>query len=292
MNIPRIPQLSVSQHWLKPVEPHGDYRAFRPALLVECGFKFHNLRAHIKHTEDHRFSAWFPKGDGAADWDAPPAVMGEDAEIWNGPPLPIPYQTDDFLITPEIVQAHVDRLVESRSRTAKLHLFFNRHFQEYSEPREERTAFVARLSERAAEIIEDDLAELIARVNLKLAQVREAHERRGRARHLPATKLNEVVTLRRHELFSSQSRLETLFTSGERLVVSDYDKERTDTLNDLDMRELRQSLEQIEDDAKRQLNELCTLGMQKAAECDAYEIGLQPQQIKITRQCVLWIAVS
>lgn len=291
MTIQSSPKIQIPQYWLKSDADASEFSRYRPAIFVECSFKFHNLRAHIKHTDDRNFYTWVPRGEGSPDWDIDPVGKVEEGGIWNGPQHELPHTTDGFILTSEAFESHVESLINELSRTEKLKLWFNRNFDEFSNPGETRQSFIERLSDRAAGSIEDELAQLISHVNLKLAQVRQSEERKGRKLQLPEAKLNAIVTARRNELLTSQGRLENLFQSGERLVVSDDDKIQSFAALDPENRELHETLEQIEQETRRKLNDLCTGCIQQVSECDEYVIGLQPQQIRVTRSGVLWVPV-
>jgi hypothetical protein len=292
MNIQSSPKLSIPQYWLKSDSDASDFTAYRPAFFVECSFKFHNLRAHIKHTEDRRYITWVPRGEGSPNWDHNPVPTIEDGGIWTGPQFEIPHLQEGFELGQTLFESHLESLVEDLSRTEKLRLWFNQNFDEFSNPGETRQKFIERLSDRAAGSIEDDLAQLISHVNLKLAQVRQSEERKGRKLQLPEAKLNSVITGRRNELLTSQGRLEHLFQSGERLVVTDDDKIESFAALDPENRELHETLERIEQETRRKLNDLCTGCIQQVSECDEFVIGLQPQQIKVTRSGILWVPVK
>lgn len=291
MNIQSSPKLSIPQYWLKSDSDASDFTGYRPAFFVECSFKFHNLRAHIKHTEDRRYITWVPRGEGSPNWDHNPVSTIEDGGIWTGPQFEIPHLQEGFELGQTLFESHLESLVEDLSRTEKLRLWFNQNFDEFSNPGETRQKFIERLSDRAAGSIEDELAQLISHVNLKLAQVRQSEERKGRKLQLPEAKLNSVITGRRNELLTSQGRLEHLFQSGERLVVTDDDKIESFAALDPENRELHETLERIEQETRRKLNDLCTGCIQQVSECDEFVIGLQPQQIKVTRSGILWIPV-
>lgn len=291
MTIQSSPKLSLPQYWLKSEAEASDFKGYRPALFLECSLKFHNLRAHIKHTEDRRYITWVPRGGGSPDWDIDPVGVIEDGGIWTGPQFEIPHLQEGFDLGQTNFEANIENLIEHLSRKEKLKLWFNGNFDEFSNPGESRQKFIERLSDRAASTIEDDLAQLISHVNLKLAQVRQSEERKGRKLQLPEAKLNSVITGRRNELLTSQGRLENLFQSGERLVVIDDDKLESFAALDPENRELHETLERIEEETRRKLNDLCTGCIQQVSECDEFVIGLQPQQIRTTRSGILWVPV-
>ncbi|MCS7078713.1 MAG: hypothetical protein NZ585_01505 [Chloracidobacterium sp.] len=284
------PTLNVPQYWLAPVPDTAD--GYRPAWLVECSLKFHSLRARLKHTEERRFLAWVPRGEGSPDWEHPPldpSGLTED-RLWKSPPRELPYQLHGCLLDDAALSGHVEELVDWLARREKLRLWFNRQFDAFSEVGETRESFIRRLAESAADTIEDELTALTARVNLKLLQVQAAAERKGLARNLPEAKLNEIVNNRRQEFFSSVNRLEALFSSGERLVVTAEDNQPlSQVVSDPDLHE---TLLHIEADVRRQLNALCTRCLEAASACDSFEVGLQPSQITIPRKGVLWLPES
>ncbi|MFQ3582825.1 MAG: hypothetical protein SNJ67_00115 [Chloracidobacterium sp.] len=281
------PTLDVPQYWLAPVPDTSS--GYRPAWFVECSLKFHSLRARIKHTDERRFLAWAARGEGPPDWESPPLDPSglTDAQLWKSPPRDLPHRTQDYLLGAAVLTHHVEELVNWLSRREKLRLWFNQNFDAFSDVGESRESFVNRLAESAAESIEDELAALTARVNLKLLQVQAAAERKGLGQNLPEAKLNEILTDRRQEFFSSITRLEALFSSGERLIVAaDDNQPLSGVISDPDLHE---TLLHIEADVRRQLNALCTRCLESAAACDAFEIGLQPSQITVLRKGVLWL---
>ncbi|OYT73864.1 MAG: hypothetical protein CFK52_00455 [Chloracidobacterium sp. CP2_5A] len=277
----------MSQYWLAPVPEAAS--AYRPAWLVECSLKFHSLRARIKHTDERRFLAWAPRGEGSPDWEAPPLDPAglTDAQLWKSPPRELPHRLQGYLLDEGALSRHADELVAWLSRREKLRLWFNKQFDAFSEVGETRESFVGRLAESAADAIEDELAALTARVNLKLLQVQAAAERKGLGKHLPEAKLNEILNDRRQEFFSSITRLESLFSSGERLIVAAEDNQPlSQAVSDPDLHE---TLLHIEMDVRRQLNDLCTRCLEAASACDPFEVGLQPGQIVLLRKFVLWL---
>ncbi len=282
-----LPNLSVPQYWLAPVPDTA--KGYRPAWFVECGLKFHSLRARLKHTEERRFLAWVPHGEGCPDWDHPPvdpATLTEE-QLWKFPPRELPHRCQGYLLEDTALHSHIDELVQGLSRRERLQLWLNQKFDAFSEVGETRENFIRRLAELAADTIEDELTALTARVNLKLLQVQSAAERKGLSKNLPEAKLNEILNNRRQEFFSSINRLEALFSSGERLIVTAEDNQPLNqVVSDPDLHE---TLLQIEADVRRQLNALCTRCLEAASACDAFEIGLQPSQIKILRKGILWL---
>ncbi len=281
------PMLDVPQYWLADVPDTA--QAYRPAWFAECSLKFHSLRARLKHTDERLFLAWVPRGEGEPDWDAPPREPStvQVNQLWKSPPRDLPHWQQGYLLTQTALTRHVEELVLRLSRREKLRLWFNRQFDAFSEVGESRESFVQRLAESAAETIEDDLAALTARVNLKLLQVQAAAERKGLGQNLPEAKLNEILTERRQEFFSSITRLEALFSSGERLIVAADDNQPLNSVvSDPDLHE---TLLHIEADVRRQLNALCTRCLEAATACDPFEIGLQPGQITILRKGLLWL---
>ncbi|MGQ9897076.1 MAG: hypothetical protein ACUVR8_05925 [Acidobacteriota bacterium] len=282
------PTLDVPQYWLAEIPDEA--QAYRPAWLVECGLKFHSLRARLKHTDERLFLAWVPQGEGEPDWDVPPCNLSTLCvnHLWKSPPRDLPYRQQGYLLTQAALARHAEQLVLQLSRREKLRLWFNQPFDTFSKVGEKREDFVKRLAELAAKAIEDELAALTARVNLKLLQVQTAAERKGLKQSLPEAKLNEILTERRQEFFSSITRLEALFSSGERLIVAVEDSQPlSNVVSDPDLHE---TLLHIEADVRRQLNAICTRCLETAAACDLFEIGLQqPNQITILRKCLLWL---
>ncbi len=281
------PSLSVPQYWLAPVpDAAGGYR---PAWLIECRLKFHSLRARLKHADERRFLAWVPRGEGSPDWEAPPLDPAglTDAQLWKAPPRELPHRLQGYLLDDDALARHADELAAWLARREKLRLWFNKQFDAFSEVGEARESFIGRLAESAADAIEGELAALTARVNLKLLQVQAAAERKGLGKTLPEAKLNEILNDRRQEFFSSATRLEALFSSSERLIVTAEDNQPlTRVIGDPDLRE---TLLHIEMDVRRQLNDLCTRCLEAASACDPFEVGLQPSQIAILRKGVLWL---
>jgi hypothetical protein len=282
-----LPKLDVPQYWLAPV-PDGAW-AYRPAWLVECSLKFHSLRARLKHTEERLFLAWVPRGEGDPDWDTPPRdpFSVEVSQLWKAPPRDLPHRQQGYMLSQAALTRHIEELISQLSRREKLRLWFNQQFDAFSEVGESRENFIKRVAELAAETIGDELAALAARVNLRLLQVQSAAERKGLEQNLPEAKLNEILIERRQEFFSSITRLEALFSSGERLLVAANDNQPLNSVvTDPDLHE---TLLHIEADVRRQLNVLCKRCLEAAAACDLYEIGLQPNQIGVLRKGVLWL---
>ncbi|MBX7222126.1 MAG: hypothetical protein K1Y36_19395 [Blastocatellia bacterium] len=289
------PKLPLEQHWLCPPAADSDqptYTHYRPALLVECQLKFHHLRAQFKHTAERRYTAWYPKGYALPNWDNPAIDLNSSLHLAFGPTLNLSHLTNDYQFTKPFFDECREELLSRLVRAEKLTIYHNTNFNKFSEVDETRDAFIARLAETASESIEDDLNKLVRRVNLKLSQVRETQERRGQQLDIPETYLNSILLERKHELFASQSRLEALFSSSERLLVTSSDGIPSLQIEDPEYHELQETLQRIEDETKRELNDLCTQCIQRASECDAFHIGLQPNQITILRQGVLWVPIQ
>ncbi|HMW02318.1 MAG TPA: hypothetical protein PLL06_15020 [Acidobacteriota bacterium] len=287
------PQLNIGQHWLCP-EPTttATFTHYRPAVFLECQLRFHHLRAHIKHTAEKRYTAWYPRGQASVDWDIPALGDTEVLNIAMGPPHHLPHKTENFDFSDQNFREFIEEKLNKLVRTARLKVFHNAHFDVFSEPDETRDHFITRLAEKAPDSIENDLNNLIRRVNMKISQVRETQERRGRKLEIPEMFINDILMERRHELFASQYRLEALFSSGEKLLVTSSDGIASFPINDPEYIEMMETLQLIEDETKRELNELCTRCIQKVSECDLFEIGLQRNQIHILRKGVLWVPTA
>src|SRR5262249_21196978 len=159
----------------------------------------------------------------------------------------------------------------------------------YSSPDEDREEFLSRVSEAGLSDLEPELKELMRRFEMKLEQVRESEERKGRKTQLPKPDLLKSIE-KRSELHTSKSRLTEMFLSSAKHmlkptrqnVATGFSLENTNF-------ELHETLCRIEQEAREAVNDLCDRFLEKTAQCDDFEIGLQRNNIQVLRRAVLWL---
>jgi hypothetical protein len=279
----------VPELWLESrSKPRGSTNiAYRPAALVECVVNFRSLRAGLNHSEDRSFAAWVPEGQMAIDWDTP-AVSLDAARIGMHPEPGIAYLDGDFQLTREAFTQYQDELMDWFVRNEKLRVFYNPVFGLYSSPGDPLEDFLSLIAEAALRRVEPELKHLRRRFELQLEQIREAQARRGqRAEGLGLDRL-ELTNL---HLFESENRLASIFSTLAGTVFGTTEPRRQEEFEQCDS-ELRDDLGRVEREASEALRALYDEYLTLANEYDVFEIGLQPDNVQMTRLGLLWVPVA
>jgi hypothetical protein len=280
----------ISQLWLAN-PPTTDASVYQPTVLIECKLNFRSLRASYHHSEERSYSAWYPEGEIPVDWDRPAIKLPPTTKFINVAPVDLPYKQGNFYFTTERLMEMEEDLLSRLLRTEKLCLLYNPIFKIYSTPNEQRDDFLSRVSETALMEMEPELRELMRRFELKLEQVRESEERKGRKEPLPEPDLLKLIE-KRSELITSKSRLTSMFLNTAKTALRSNRSTDVATMPmDMPNRELHETLYHIEQEACDAVNSLCEEFLERSQQCDKFEIGLQHQNVQVLRRAILWLAV-
>jgi hypothetical protein len=119
-----------------------------------------------------------------------------------------------------------------------------------------------------------------------MEQVREANTRRGRrAENLT---LEDIISNNLH-FFESENRLAGMFSTLAGTVFGATEPRPQSEEFQWEEAELRDDLNRVEQEASEALRALYGEYLTLANEHDIFEIGLQPDNIQITRRALLWI---
>jgi hypothetical protein len=133
------------------------------------------------------------------------------------------------------------------------------------------------------------LKSLRNRFELQLEQVREAQSAKGfRSESL---NLDSFISHKLH-FFESENRLADMFSTLAGAVFGTTEaRAHTDDFP-LEEAELHEDLGRIEQEASEALKALYAEYLTLANEYDIFEIGLQPDNIQVSRQMLLWVPTS
>jgi hypothetical protein len=279
------------QYWLTDSGngSSANAKAYHPAVLVECKLTFRSLRASFHHNEERNYTAWYPESDLPVDWDRPAIQLPPGVKLASAAPTQLPTKPGNYKFTTERISEMEDELVDRLMRTEKLRLLYNPTFKIYSTPDEEKDKFLSRVSEKGLSDLEPELRELMRRFELKFEQVREAEERKGRKEPLPEPDLLKMIE-QRSELLTSKARLTSMFLNSAKTLLkpSRVNEASAISLENTNL-ELHETLSRIEQEARDAVATLCDEFLERAAQCDSFEIGLQRQNIQVLRRALLWV---
>ena len=281
----------VIELWLRPRgEAAGEHAlGYRPAMLVECSVNFRSLRAGLNHSEERSYTAWLPEGDMAIDWDKPAATVSHGSQLAVLPDRNIHHKAGNYLTTKADLEQYEAELNDKLSRSERLRLFFNPVFGLFSAPGDALEEFLSRVAEAALGRVEPEMRRLRGKFELQLEQVREAHTRKG----LQADNLSlEDIISRNLHFFESENRLAGMFSTLAGSVFGTTEPRSETEEFQWQEAELRDDLNRVEQEASEALRELYGEYLTLANEHDTFEIGLQPDNIQITRRALLWVPVA
>lgn len=267
---------------------------YNPAVLIECKLTFRSLRASYHHSEERNYTAWYPEGDLPVDWDRPAIDLKPGTKFSTIATTELPHKQGHYLFTPERLAEMEEDLISRLLRTEKLRLLHNPAFRIYSTPEETQEEFISRVSERALIELEPELKELMRRFEMKLEQVREAEERKGRKDPLPEPDLLKMIE-KNSELLTSKARLTDMFLRSAKMVIKTNRRFQAEASHvgavslENTNNELHETLCHIEQEASAAVNSLCEEFLEKTSQCDSFEIGLQHQNIQVLRTALLWV---
>jgi len=278
----------VNEFWLRAGDAGltADRLGYRPAVLVECAINYRSLRAGLNHSEEHNYTAWLPESEMAIDWDVSAADGFDPAQLTIFPDSRIGYRRGNYQATRADFEQYEAELIDKLARTRRLRIFFNPVFGLFSAPGDALEDFLALVAEAALARVEPELKRLRNKFEMQLEQVREAQSAKGA--HTEELSLESFISHKLH-LFESESRLADMFstlagavfgTTGGKPSTAEYHWEEA---------ELREDLQRIEQEASEALRTLYSEYLALANEYDFFEIGLQPDNIQVSRRILLWV---
>jgi len=279
----------VDESWFRPREtPEGGQLVYRPAALIDCKINFRSLRAGLNHSEEHNYTAWLPEADLPIDWDSPAALLDEGS-LSPEPDASLGYKQGDYSINKTDFDLYRDELIDRLIRTERLRIFFNPVFGLYSAPGDKLDDFLGRVAEAALGRAEPELKSLRNRFELQLEQVREAQSAKGFISD--NLNLDSFISYKLH-FFESENRLADMFSTLAGAVFGTTESRAHTEDFPLEEAELHEDLGRIEQEASGALKALYAEYLTLANEYDMFEIGLQPDNIQVSRRMLLWVPTS
>ncbi|HJZ67406.1 MAG TPA: hypothetical protein VKF81_04605 [Blastocatellia bacterium] len=279
----------ITELWLK-LDGVGEAAAlvYRPALLVECTVNFRSLRAGLNHSEERNYSAWLPEAELAIDWDSPAVSLDDPSRVSLEADSSMSYRAGNYQTTSADIARYVAELIDKLARTERLRVYFNPVFGLFSGPGDPIEDFLARVADAALGRVEPELRRLRNRFELQLEQVREAQAAKGLLTE--TLNLESFVSNRLH-FFESETRLTGMFSTLAGAVFGSAEPRSEGEKFSADEAELREDLERLEQEASEALRALYDEYLALANEYDMFEIGLQPDNIQVIRNVLLWVPV-
>src|SRR5262249_3598688 len=119
-------------------------------------------------------------------------------------------------------------------------------------------------------------------------QIREAQNRRGLGAEGVSLERLQLTNVR---LFESENRLASIFSTLAGTVFGTTETRRGEVFEQGDA-ELRDDLERVEREASEALRALYDDYLALANEYDAFEMGLQPDNVQMNRSGLLWVPIE
>jgi hypothetical protein len=257
-------------------------------MLIECRINFRSLRAGLNHSEERSYTAWIPEADLAIDWDNPAVSCDEDLKFQATPDAGIGYVAKKYEATEMEFAQYEAELIDKLARTEKLRLYFNPVFGLFSAPEDELEEFLSLIAEAALGRVEPELKRLRNKFELQIEQIRERHA----AIEVSAEEISDTLISRHRWFFESENRLAQLFSTLAGAVFSTAKPKPITGPLTLADKELREDLVRVEKEAGEALKKLYEEYVALASEYDGFEIGLQPDNIKIIRRTLFWVPVA
>ena len=278
----------VSELWLKTEDEttSAEHMFYRPAILVECTLVYRSLRAGLNHSEERNFTAWLPKNDLAIDWETSAVEFIDTTQISSKPNSQITYEQREYNLSRVILDQFEAELIDTLARKERLRLYRSPEFNLYSTPGQSLEDFLAETAEAALHRIEPDLRKLRNKFELQIEQLREALSKRGRV--WETTGVEGLVT-RKLQVFESENRISSMFSILAGTVFGSSEPRQDPAGQSTDWAELREDLERVEHEASVALKVQYENYLALAKDYDIYEIGLQPDNIRVMRVAILWV---
>lgn len=280
----------IAESWLKAADSRDiSTLVYRPAVLIECAINYRSLRAGLNHSEERNYSAWLPESDLAIDWDSPAGEFDELSQLASQPDPAISYRPGNYLTARSDFEQCVADLTGKLVRAERLSVYFNPVFGLFSAPGDRLDDFLGHVADAALGRIEPELKKLRNRFELQLEQVREAQALKGQL----AENLNlESFISNKLHFFESENRLAGMFSTLAGAVFGSTEPRSQEEPYRADEAELREDLERIEQEASEALRALYDEYLALANEYDTFEIGLQPDNIQVIREVLVWVPVQ
>lgn len=276
----------VAEFWFQPDDQNSTTISYRPASFIECKVNFRSLRAGLNHSEERSYTAWIPEGNLAIDWDQPAADTPRGAVLNLPPRADAFYRRGNYLTTKEDLKQYQDELINKLVRNTRLRIFFNPVFGLFSAPEDNADEFLAVVAEAALTRVEPELRRLRSKFELQLEQIREAHSAAG----MVAEDLSiEGLISQKLYLFESENRLAAMFSTLAGSVFGTTKLKPAAEAPQWEAAELLEDLDRLEQEARESLRDLYKEYRALASEYDIFEIGLQPNNIQVTRRALLWV---
>jgi hypothetical protein len=281
----------VNELWLQPAGVAVDpgTHLYRPAVFIECTLNFRSLRAGLNHSEDRGYTAWLPEADLAIDWDTAASDLDQGSRLMLAPQSDVGYLVGHYVAAKQEFAQYQAELVDTLSRNARLRIFYNPVFGLFSVPGDQLEEFLGVVAEAALRRVEPELKQLRRKFELQLEQIREAQSKKGRAAE--GLSVDRLVS-RDLQLSESETRLTSIFSHLAGTVFGTQDSQLEEYAGEKIDVELREDLDRIEDEAGQALRRLYDEYKALADEYDIFEIGLQPDNIRVNRRAILWVPVS
>ena len=278
----------VNEFWRRPSDAAlaTGRLLYRPAMLVECAINYRSLRAGLNHSEEHNYTAWLPESEMAIDWDVAAAADFEPSQLTIFPESRIGYRHGNYHTTGADFEEFEAELIDKLVRTRRLRVFFNPVFGLFSAPGDTLAEFLARVAEAALSRVEPELKRLRNKFEMQLEQVREAQAAKGA--HAEELDLESFIS-QKLRFFESESRLADMFSTLAGAVFGTTSAKPSAVEYHWQEAELREDLQRIETEASQALRELYGEYLALANEYDFFEIGLQPDNIQVSRRILLWV---
>src|SRR5581483_1091849 len=258
-----------------------------PAALVECRLSFRSIRAGFQYSDERYYTAWYPTKQVTIDWSSPAVEIKKAEELGGIASSDAAYQSGSYDFSSAYFDEIQEELIEHLVRTARYGILRNANFGVYSEPKESRESFMARIGDMGIEKVEPELKRLLGKFELAIEQLREAQARRGRK--LEGDKAEEMFAYWRDLFAASEKGLADMFIGKFRMVLQNpVPRPAAMATDDVDQ-DLLDELDRVERDAKDALNSLYTDYMQMVQQCDTFEVGLQRENIHVVRRALLWV---
>ncbi|HLF83119.1 MAG TPA: hypothetical protein VI837_02975 [Blastocatellia bacterium] len=279
----------IAEAWLKPGDGLPGPLVYRPAVLVEYTVNFRSLRAGLNHSEERSYSAWLPEADLAMDWDSRGDDLDTVSQLAMQADPAIGYRPGNYLTTKSDFEQCVADLIERLVRTERLSVYYNPVFGLFSAPGDPLEDFLTLVADAALGRIEPELKRLRNRFELQLEQVREAQASKGS--FTESLNLESFISNKLH-FFESENRLAGMFSTLAGAVFGSAEPRSNGETYRADEAELREDLERIEQEASEALRALYDEYLALANEYDTFEIGVQPDNLQVIRNILLWVPVD
>jgi D-glycero-alpha-D-manno-heptose-7-phosphate kinase len=260
----------------------GGEGEYRPHFLVEAIVTMTEPRSGTQHVVSRSYIAKILSSDGSVDW--------HDARLMNADALdlravPDPERSIHDAVTPEVLMQAAGPAEEAfrqfLTESERLHLFHNPAFDLWSQPGEERGAFVQRCREEAARRIENESERLESTFRRRIDQVKERSQRD--TRELDAN--DETPHDERGGGNVNLAWGQTLYniTSGKPTAVAEpsHSARETDYLG---------KIAQISRSWKKELETIREELDANARAVEEITVVPSPKNIEVTKYLILWAA--